>query len=256
MLHSVTSDSSAHPIGLAWRRMHVTAYEHMRMCIEVYLRKDRHYRILDLGSRKSRTDHVTHRSLLTDYDCEYVGADVSAGENVDIVMAKPYRIPAKANGYDVVLCNQVFEHLAFPWASFLEISRVLKPGGLIFLVAPSRGQVHGYADFWRYYPDSMRAFAAFARMDLLEMHADLPPSRPDGRPDFAAIGNNFWGDTVGVFRKPKKYSKLVRVVGVIICWWANRVGGVHHIPRPKIRPGRLEIGPRFSAPQQPDQVQP
>jgi SAM-dependent methyltransferase len=218
----------------------------MRLCIELYLTKDRHYRILDLGSRKSVATHATHRSLLEGYDYDYVGADVSAGGNVDLVLKKPYRIPARSNSFDVVMTNQVFEHIPFPWASFLEVCRVLKPGGLIFLVAPSRGQRHGQMDCWRYYPDSMRAFAAIARVDLLEMYVDLPPKLPSGRPDYAAVGQNWWGDAVGVFRKPQHYSKLVRLVREVNVWWANRVGGIDHVPVPKVRPGRREIGPSFA----------
>jgi SAM-dependent methyltransferase len=221
--------------------MHDTAFEHMKMCIDVYLRKDRHYKILDLGSRKSVKTHATHRDLLTDYDVEYTGADVGPGGNVDVVMKKPYRIPAKSNSFDVVITNQVFEHIPFFWASFLEMCRVVKPGGLIFLIAPSRGQRHGKMDCWRYYPDSMRALAAFARVNLREMYVDLPPSFPNGRPNYAAI-DNFWGDAVGVFRKPKHYSKSVRVIREALVWWCNRVGGIDHIAKPKERRRRRAIG--------------
>ena len=230
--------------------MHDTAYEHMRMCVDIYLKKDRYYRILDLGARNVRPkQHQTHRSLLEGYNHDYVGADINAGRNVDLVMKKPYRIPVKSNSFDLVMTSQVFEHIAFPWASFLEVCRILKPGGLIFLVAPSRGQRHGVFDCWRYYPDSMRALAATARMDLLEMYVDLPPSRSNGRPNYAAVGPNWWGDAVGVFRKPEKYSKLVRVVREVNVWWGNRVGGVDHIPVPPVRPRRRQIGPEFAGAQ-------
>jgi SAM-dependent methyltransferase len=222
----------------------------MRMCIDLYLRKDRHYRILDLGSRKVGAKHATHRSLLTEYDHEYVGADINAGPNVDLVMSKPYRIPAKSDSFDVVMTSQVFEHVAFPWVSFLEICRVVKPGGLIFVIAPSRGQRHGFVDAWRFYPDSMRAFAAIARVDLLEAYVDLPARLPNGRPNYQAIGSNWWGDAVGVFRKPRKYSKLVRLVRELNVWWGNRVGGVNHIKKPAVRPGRKQIGLRLAAPHQ------
>jgi SAM-dependent methyltransferase len=226
--------------------VHDTAFAHMQMCVDVYLRKNRHYRVLDLGSRKSRAVHKTHRDLLGDYDVDYVGVDVSSGGNVDVVLKKPYRIPMKSNSVDVVMCNMVFEHVPFPWVSFLEMCRVLKPGGLIFLIVPSRGQRHGAMDAWRYYPDSMRSFAAYGRMDLLEMFVDLPPSLPNTRPDYAAVGNNWWGDGVGVFRKPAKYSKLVGIVREVNVWWGNRVGGFSHIEVPPTRPRRLRIGPKYT----------
>ncbi len=62
-----------------------------------------------------------------------------------------------------------------------EANGTLAPGGLIFLTAPSRGHVHDQMDCWRYYPDSMRALAAFARLKLKEAHTDLPPRKPSCR---------------------------------------------------------------------------
>lgn len=225
----------------------------MELCINTYLRTDRHYRILDLGSRKSGPRHRTHRPLLTAYDHEYVGADISPGDNVDLVMAKPYRIPVKSNSFDVVMTNQVFEHLAFPWTLFLEICRIVKPGGLIFIVAPSRGQLHGKTDCWRYYPDSMRSFAAIGRMELLEVYVDLPPNRKGvRRPDYKALADNWWGDAVGVFRKPQNYSKLVRLVREVNVWWASRVKDIDRIHLAGPLPERRLIGPRFTHQQPPE----
>lgn len=225
--------------------MHRSSYAHMRMCIDGYLRKDEHYRVLDVGSRKVGGKLPTHRELLKEYDHEYVGADIRRGQNVDVVMQKPFRFPFKSNSFDVVMSNQAFEHIAFPWVTFLEMCRVVKPGGLIFIIAPSRGQVHGREDCWRYYPDSWRAFAAIGRMRLVEAFVDLPPTLSNGRPDYAAVGRNWWGDSVGVFRKPKKYSRLVRFVGAVNAWWANRVGGIEHIRVPPERPQRREISAKY-----------
>ena len=219
----------------------------MKMCVDLYMSKDRHYRVLDLGSRTSAASHATHRPLLAGYDCDYVGTDVAKGRNVDLVMKQPYRIPVKSDSFDIVMTNQVFEHIPFPWVSFLEVCRVVRPGGLIFLVAPSRGQRHGDVDCWRYYPDSMQALAAYARVNLVETYVDLPPSLPNGRPDYASLGQKWWGDAVGVFRKPGNYSKLVRLVREVNVWWGDRVGGIEHIPPPTIRPRRRQIGRKLAA---------
>jgi hypothetical protein len=41
-------------------------------------------------------------------------------------------------GYaDVVISGQAFEHIEFFWLSWRETVRVLRQGGLIFLIAPS-----------------------------------------------------------------------------------------------------------------------
>src|SRR3954469_13315655 len=121
--------------------MHTSAMNHMQLSVDTYMRKDRHYDVLDFGSQAAGNKR-THREVLAGYDVDYVGVDVVAGENVDLVMRKPYRIPVKSNSFDLVITSSAFEHIPFMWASFLEITRVLRPGGLIFLTAPSRGHIH------------------------------------------------------------------------------------------------------------------
>lgn len=41
--------------------------------------------------------------------------------------------------------------------TFLEYARVIKPGGMIYINAPSNGDYHRYPDDnWRFYPDCGR----------------------------------------------------------------------------------------------------
>ena len=217
----------------------------MALSIETYLRKDRPYRVMDLGSRISERQTLSHRGLLDDYDVDYVGVDVKPGRNVDVVLDQPYRIAVKSRSVDVVLCGQVFEHIAFPWVTMLEIARVLRPRGWAFLVAPSRGHVHDTYDAWRYYPDSWRALAAFSRLVLKEAHADVPPvRRGTNRHHYRAIDQegHYWGDSVGVFRKPVKYpERKIALPREVLVRWANRVSDLDHVPRPATRPARVAL---------------
>ena len=52
-------------------------------------------------------------------------------------------IPKPDNTYDTVLCTQVLEHVEFPQKVISELSRILKPGGKLFLTAPQSASVHG-----------------------------------------------------------------------------------------------------------------
>jgi SAM-dependent methyltransferase len=211
----------------------------MTECIEKYLTTDHHYNVLDFGSFINAGQVAHHRMLLADYDCTIVGVDIQPGRNVDRVMEQPYRIPLPTNSQDVVISGQVFEHIPFPWASILEIARVLKPKGYLFLTAPSRGHVHSTYDPWRYYPDSLRALAAHADLELLEAYTDFPPRTETNRHDYASIDitGHYWGDTTGVFRKPKwKPSLRRRLVREVIVRNANRIGDLESVPRPKRRP--------------------
>lgn len=224
--------------------MHPSAHAQMGMCVEKYLSKEQRYRVVDLGSRISPNQHVTHRELLAGYDCEITGVDIEAGRNVDVVMTKPYRIPLRSNSADVIFSGQAFEHIPFFWASFLEMARVLRRGGYIFLTAPSRGHTHDVYDCWRYYPDGLRALAAFARLELTEAFTDFPPIRDGFRHDYAKIdrARYYWGDSVGVFCKPQSYPYLrVGLVREAMVWWANRVGDLEATPKPPVSADRVRI---------------
>jgi SAM-dependent methyltransferase len=217
----------------------------MELCIERYMEKGRPYRVLDFGSGTSPKQTLTHRNLLSDYDCDYTGVDVRKGNNIDIVMDKPYSIPAKGKSFDIVLSGQVFEHVPFFWASLLEIARVMKPRAYFFMTVPSRGHVHSAYDCWRVYPDGLRAMAAWSRLSLLEGFTDFPRAvgeRTGGtqrKHDFATIDseNYYWGDTVGVFQKPERYPSLrAAVLRTPLRMWANRIGGLEGVPKPQADP--------------------
>jgi SAM-dependent methyltransferase len=218
----------------------------MELSIQRYMEKGRSYRVLDFGSGTSLRQTLTHRDLLSEYECEYTGVDIREGNNIDIVMKQPYRIPLKSRSVDVVLSGQVFEHVPFFWASMLEIARVMRPRAYFFLTVPSRGHVHSAYDCWRIYPDGLRAMAAWSRLILREGYTDFPPGTGPGpddsarrKHDFSGIDSEhyYWGDTVGVFQKPARYPTLRAAVlraGVLL--WANRIGGLEGVPAPKTDP--------------------
>lgn len=226
--------------------MHPSAYNEMAQCVNTYMRKGQKYTVVDYGSFSSQKRmKLTHRSLLEDYDCDIVGVDIRAGRNVDVVMPKPYRVPMKSNSVDVVIAGQVFEHIPFFWASMFEIARLLKADGYLFMTVPSRGHVHTSVDCWRYYPDGLRAMAAFSGLTLREVRTDFPPRLRDSNPDIKAGGgqhdysgidveSRYWGDTVGVFQKPRQYPSLrMAAVRKPLLWWANRCADAALPPRAK-----------------------
>lgn len=222
--------------------MHESARHQMVSCLAAHLKPGRHYRILDLGSAVSRGQSSTHRDLLAPYNVSYLGVDIVNADNVDRVMDRPYGIPARSNSADVVISGQVFEHIPFPWASMLEIRRVLKPSGLVILTAPSRGNRHDVFDCWRYYPDSMRALAAWGEFELVESYTDFPPVRRGSkvRHDYAAITqDHYWGDTVAVMRKSGRTSLKSRLFSKVLLAWANRHADLRDVPLPPTPAGRL-----------------
>lgn len=204
--------------------MHASQYEHTKRSLEQYLPKAAHLDVLELGSGTSPGQKQTHRSLFEAYDHSYLGVDVRDGETVDKVMQRPYTIPAKSNSKDVVICGSVLEHVPFFWASVLDMARVLRPNGLLFVTVPSRGHKHSPIDCWRYYPDGLRAMATWSRLTLLESHVHYPPPTAENRHDYPKIDitHHYWGDAVGVFKKPADYPLSAKLMQRLVCGWANR----------------------------------
>ena len=172
--------------------MHKSSLEHVERLVGRYLKDWPALKVIDIGSYDV---NGSYKQFFSRPNWAYTGVDLSAGPNVDVVLQSPYRLPFASHSQDVVVSGQAFEHIEFFWLTWLEMARVVKPGGMIFLMAPSRGYEHRYPqDCWRFYPDSYHALAKYAALELLEVTTDWEPhADPDSAP---------WGDTVGVFRQP------------------------------------------------------
>jgi len=174
--------------------MHLSSYITMQKLLETLAKRHlgRPLSLLDVGSRLADKGNRTYRTHAESFGYEYLGLDVQAGFNVDIVSADPYKFPLPDASVDVVISGQVFEHIEFPWESMREVARVLRPGGCAMLIAPSSGPEHRYPlDCWRYYPDGMRALGKWSGLECV--HAST----------FWMETELFlWGDTVGIFSKP------------------------------------------------------
>jgi len=179
--------------------MHDSSYNHMKDLAGRYLDPGRSMQILDVGSLDV---NGSYRPIFEKSQWKYRGLDLSPGNNVDIVLTSPYKFPVKSGSIDLVISGQSFEHIEFFWLTWLEMVRVLKPEGMIFLIAPSTGSQHRYpVDCWRFYPDGFRALAKLGGVETLEVTTDwkLHPDPEDRQ----------WGDTVGVFRKPRRSATAV-----------------------------------------------
>ncbi|MEO5878341.1 MAG: hypothetical protein ABIS86_23510 [Streptosporangiaceae bacterium] len=110
------------------------------------------------------------------------------------------------------------------------------------MTAPSRGHAHDAQDCWRYCPDGFRAMAAYSGLRLGEAYTDFPPTAGI-RHSYADIDakNVSWGDSVGVFQKPRNYPRLkMYFIREMTVRWANKVGGVDSVPLPRPLPARAD----------------
>ncbi|HVE50491.1 MAG TPA: methyltransferase domain-containing protein [Casimicrobiaceae bacterium] len=171
--------------------MHRNSLDHMRSLVERYLDPARKLSIGDVGSYDY---NGSYREIFRKDAWAYTGIDLDKGPNVDVVLESPYKFPFPDAHFDVVISGQAFEHIKFFWLTWMEMVRTLKPGGFIFLIAPSRGPEHRYpVDCWRFLPDGYRALAEYAGIETLEADADWA-AYPFAR-------GRYWGDAVGAFAK-------------------------------------------------------
>jgi ubiquinone/menaquinone biosynthesis C-methylase UbiE len=121
-------------------------------------------------------------------DIRYVGFDLGVGDKdvdyshldakVDLVA-----LPLRAACFDAIISIQVLEHMKKPWIVLDEMSRVLKPGGVLFLSCPQGEPQHQVPyDFFRYTPFGLRS--------LLEERGFAVEFVIPQKGDFAKLGND------------------------------------------------------------------
>ena len=139
--------------------MHASSYRKMEHFVDAYLSAATSIplRILDFGSQQVNPVSLTYRTLLDRSPWTYIGLDIADGHNVSVKVDDAYDwSEVESDSVDVVVSGQAFEHVEFFWASAFEIGRVLRPGGLLMLIAPSGGYEHRFPlDCWRYYTLSL-----------------------------------------------------------------------------------------------------
>jgi SAM-dependent methyltransferase len=141
--------------------MHDTAYKIGGIFLRTYAKSGDH--ILDIGSM----DVNGSLRALAPPDCRYVGIDLEAGPGVDIVVGRISQLPFAPASFDAIVTSSCFEHDAMFWQTFVEMCRVLKPAGYIYINAPSKGYMHSYPiDAWRFFPDAGIALRDWAKINF------------------------------------------------------------------------------------------
>ena len=140
--------------------MHDTAFHIGALAMNTYadLRSDS---VLEIGAQDVNGSLREHALPVT----YYVGIDFDEGDGVDLIAEPGKPLPVEDDSFDLVLASSVFEHDPCFWVTFLEMCRVTKEGGYIYINAPSNGVVHRYPmDNWRFYPDFGKALVQWAHV--------------------------------------------------------------------------------------------
>jgi SAM-dependent methyltransferase len=92
----------------------------------------------------------------TRLDPRLLNLDLARGAAVDCV-ADALQLPFPRSGFALVVSQETVEHLPDPFEAVHEMSRVLQPGGTLYLQAPFVIGYHpGPEDYWRFTRAGMR----------------------------------------------------------------------------------------------------
>jgi SAM-dependent methyltransferase len=159
-----------------------------------YARQRIHGAVLDNGCGVgSYVEHLRpYGGTVHGLEYEPQHAAESAARNPNIIRAAGEHLPYPANSFDLILSNEVLEHVQDDQAAIRQMVRALKPGGRLVLFCPNRWhpfETHGM--YWRgqyrfgdifalnYLPRAWRdQFAphvnVYTRRDLERLFAGLP----------------------------------------------------------------------------------
>ncbi len=86
--------------------------------------------------------------------------------------------------FDVVICNQVLEHVVDPFSATRTLHNLCRPGGLVVVGVPFLLRIHlAPVDLWRFTPEGLSAMLEQADLDVIQSH---------GWGNSAAVRANFY----------------------------------------------------------------
>ena len=94
--------------------------------------------------------------------------EIEDGENIDYV-GSAEDIPLADESFDLVISQEVLEHVKDPGQAMKEMSRILKPGGKLYLQLPFMIGFHPCPnDYWRFTHEGIRQLAEDAGLMVVD----------------------------------------------------------------------------------------
>ncbi len=170
--------------------MHPSALRNAKQFFQTYLSDRPESVIVEIGSQ----DVNGSLRNVAPPNVKYLGVDFVVGKGVDVVIDDPYKLPFDDESIDAVVTSSCLEHSEMFWVLFLEILRILRPSGLLYINVPTNADFHRYpVDCWRFYPDSGDALVTWGKRN------GLNPLLLESYVDKKHMG--IWNDYVAVFLK-------------------------------------------------------
>jgi SAM-dependent methyltransferase len=101
-------------------------------------------RVLDLGCGRGYITALVRdrfpQAEISALDVSLSAIEAAAGRfpGIDFIVADAFDPPYRAGYFDLVICNNLWEHVPNPLHLLTKISRVLAPGGYVVISTPSR----------------------------------------------------------------------------------------------------------------------
>ena len=99
----------------------------------------------------------------------YFGLDIDTGNNKKVdICGSSLLLPIKDSSVDTVITNQTIEHVKSPEKFMQEISRILKPDGVLILTAPQLWCLHEVPnDYYRFTSFALELLCKENRLDVV-----------------------------------------------------------------------------------------
>jgi SAM-dependent methyltransferase len=80
--------------------------------------------------------------------------------------------PETRRQFDVVLCEQVLEHVVDPWTAAKTLHSLAKPGGHVVVSTPFLLRIHNApGDYWRFTPEGLAIVLQTAGLDVVNIQS-------------------------------------------------------------------------------------
>jgi SAM-dependent methyltransferase len=100
--------------------------------------------VLEIGSK----DYGSTSSFRDFYaGAEYVGLDMAEGKGVDVIVDLCNGVGTlQEDHFDLGICCSVLEHVEKPWLFAANLTRLIRPGGRLYMSVPWVWRYHAYPD--------------------------------------------------------------------------------------------------------------
>jgi len=168
-------------------------------------------RILDIGAGE-----VKYKKYFS--DCDFKTQDFKQYGKIDYV-SDITEIPIPDQSFDIIISTEVLEHVLRPDLGIAEMSRILKPGGTLYITIPFRAGIHhlphyhsGLSEFWhRYYLESY----GFEKIEIKEKGGF-----------FAFYGQEKLRSAIMVFKSPYFFLYPFALIGLVLVplfYWLDKL---------------------------------